>query len=206
MGHPNLIDRVKLQYYDPLEIGAVTAFTNLNCGNWAGRLEATADPALTMYYNRADLEARHLINDQISSFAIPQGYSIKLFSDDGFVESANSLVLDGQPWYDDAHTMSCINLNEYGWDDIVSSVAVYRTNRGAYAQGKWQAITSTESIHYKYHIGMSSSYAQHTQESMTYSMTEDMSMGVEFFGFGFETGISIGYEQGIINDTYSQLN
>ena len=59
--------------------------------------------------------------------------------------------------------MSCINLNDYGWDDMVSSVAVYRTNRGAYAQGRWQSITSTEDIEFKYHIGMSSTNAQDTK-------------------------------------------
>ena len=41
---------------------------------------------------------------------------------------------------------------------------------------------------------------------MTYSMTTDMSMGVEFLGIGFETSISTGYEKGIVNDTFSMLS
>ena len=205
MGHPNIIDRVKLQYYDPLEIGAVTAFTGDDCHGWAGRLDATADPALTSYYNRADLEARHLVNDQISSVAIPQGYSLKMYRDDGLVES-NSKVLNGEPWFDKEHTMKCINLKDHAWDDMVSSAAVYRTNGGAYAQGRWIPTTATEGIDIVYHVGMSSSNSQATKESMTYSLTADMSMGIEFYGFSASAGISKSYENSVVVDTKSEFN
>ena len=205
MGHANMIDRVKLQYYDPLEIGAVTAFTNLDCQNWAGRLDATADPTQTAYYNLADIEARHLQNDQISSVVIPQGYTLKLYKDDGYVES-NKLVLNGPIWADNDQAMSCINLTDYGWDDMVSSVAVYRTNFGAYAQGRWQSFTSTEAIDFTFHVGLSSTDSEATQESMSFSMSQDMSMGIEFEGIGSSTSISSSYESGIVSDTTSEFD
>ena len=179
-------------------------FTNLDCQNWAGRLEATADPELVMYYNTDDIQWRHVIDNQISSVAIPQGYSLKLYDADGFVES-NSQVLNGQPWHDSIHSMTCVNLNEIGWDDRVSSVAVYRTNHGAVAQGRWQSFTSTESVDFKYHIGMSSTDSRATKESMSYSMTQDMSMGMDFWGMSFSAGISNTYSSAIEVDTSSDF-
>ena len=135
-GHPNEMDKITLQYYDPIETGAVTAFTNLHCENWAGRLDAAEDPELIYYYNSKDLGERHLIDQQISSVAIPQGYTLKLYKFDGFVESEH-LTLNGEPWSDSIHTMKCVDLEDYDWDDHTSSAAVYRTNRGALAQGFW---------------------------------------------------------------------
>ena len=98
-----------------------------------------------------------------------------MYDSDGFVDSL-SQVLNGQPWHDNVQSMNCINLNEiggygYNWDDRISSLSVYRTNLGAFAQGRWQSFTSTESINFKYHIGMSSVDSNATTESMAYSMT-----------------------------------
>ena len=99
MGHLDSLDRIYMRYYDPADRGAVTAFTNLDCTNWGGALHAPVDPKLTAFYNKDDIQWRHLIDNQISSVAIPYGYSIVLYDHDGFIDS-NKLVLDGTPWFD----------------------------------------------------------------------------------------------------------
>ena len=199
IGHPNTLDKVKLQYYDPLEIGAVTAFMDSDCHNWAGRFDAAADPKETAYYNTDDIEKRHLKDDAISSVAIPQGYTVKLYNENGFDES-NKLVLNGPMWTDSEHSMSCINLVALGWNDMVSSIGVYRTNLGATAQGKWVGQTATESIDFTYHVGLSSSVSTAKKEGMSFSLIQDMSMGIEFEGEGVSTEISSMYATDIETD------
>ena len=83
-GIPNTLDKIKLQYYDPLEIGAVTIFDAYHCQGMNGRFDATADPKETAYYDWDDMQKRHIINDTVSSVAIPQGYTVKLYTAIGF--------------------------------------------------------------------------------------------------------------------------
>ena len=116
------------------------------------------------------------------------------------------MVLNGQQWFDSTHTMNCINLNDYGWDDRVSSLAVYRTELGAYAQGRWESFTTTEGIDFTYHLGMSSTDSHSTEESMSYSMSESMSAGIEFLGIGASTDISAAFETGIVVDTQEEFS
>lgn len=83
-----------------------------------------------------DIQWRHLIDNAISSVMIPSGYSLTLYDNDGFLDSIK-LVLDGYPWSDADEEMECINLSDHDWDDRATSVGVYRTNLGAFAQGRW---------------------------------------------------------------------
>ena len=84
-GMSNAIDRVKLQHYDPVEIGAVTIFGGCLCQGMSGRFDATADPKQTAYYNTDDMQKRHIQVDTVSSVMVPQGYTVKLYTDDGFL-------------------------------------------------------------------------------------------------------------------------
>lgn len=69
-----------MNYYDPAEQGAATAFVGAGCEDWAGRLDAAEDPASTAYYTMHDIaQSRHLPNDVMSSIAIPYGYSVALY-------------------------------------------------------------------------------------------------------------------------------
>ena len=83
MGDPNTLDKVKLQYYDPVEIGAFTAYSKVDCQGLSGRFDAAADPKETAYYNMDDMQKRHIQNDLIYSVMIPQGYTVKLYYSDG---------------------------------------------------------------------------------------------------------------------------
>ena len=89
-----------------------------------------------------DINYRHMADKEISSVIIPYGYTLVLFEKDGFIESSK-LELEGAPWHDGLQSTKCVNLDGYldleeeSWDDRVSSLAVYRTNRGAWAQGRW---------------------------------------------------------------------
>ena len=83
--HADKTNRVKLQYYDPLEIGAVTVFSAYDCQQQTGRFDAAADPRETAYYNTDDMQKRHIQVDTVSSVMVPQGYTVKLYTDDGFL-------------------------------------------------------------------------------------------------------------------------
>jgi len=81
-----------------------------------------------------------------------------------------------------------------------SSLGVYRTNLGATAQGKWVGDTATESVDFTYHIGLSSSVSDVKKESMSFSLSQDMSMGIEFEGEGVSFDISSTYATDIETD------
>ena len=53
---------------------------------------------------------------------------------------------------------------------------------------------------------MSSTNAAATKESMSYSMTQDMSMGFEFWGFSFSAGISNTYASALEVDTSREFS
>jgi len=56
-------------------------------------------------------------------------------------------------WTSNNHyKMECHNMPN-GWNDVVSSMEVYRTNNGSSAVGKWTGITATEIIDTTYNIG-----------------------------------------------------
>ena len=83
-GMSNAIDKIKLQHYDPVDIGAVTIFGGCLCEGMSGRFDATADPKQTAWYNLDDMQYRHIQVDTVSSVMVPQGYTVELYTDDGF--------------------------------------------------------------------------------------------------------------------------
>ena len=92
-------------------------------------------------------------------------------------------------WTDSEQAMKCITMPE-GWNDVVSSVAVYRNSQGFPAKGHWESYTATESIDFTYHLGLSYNESKYTKESIEASLKLDMHAGVEFEGLGFSADIS----------------
>lgn len=124
--------------------------------------EAPKDETEVAWYNKNYVDTV----GKISSVMVPYGYSLEMFDKEGFRDDDGSEVING-PYWDHNHRMKCINLWSLGegyrdWNDKIKSFKVYRTNFGKIAEGTWQAITTTESINYKYFVGMTS-----TKESST---------------------------------------
>ena len=161
MGKGDRLDVVKMRYYDPAERGAVTVFVDGDCKGTHGSFPAPAAEAQTAWINYDAIWERVVRESQISSVLIPYGYSLKMWAEDGFVDRDGAEVINGPYWATGEQQMVCINLWQLGdsyrnWNDRIRSFAVYRAGYGASAQGTWQAITTTESINYTYHVGMRS--------------------------------------------------
>lgn len=94
-GHNDNVDRLYLRKYDPTVQGAIVAFKDAGCKNNSGRFYSSTDfsPAS---YTKSMMDTRNIGNDEISSIMIPQGYSVRLFDNDGF--QGSSTTMDGQMW------------------------------------------------------------------------------------------------------------
>lgn len=97
-GHNDMTDRVRMRYYDAAERGAATLFRDNHCQHDTGRFYADPDPTQTAKYTKGQMEAHNMKNDKASSIMIPYGYSVKLWTDNGF--SGHSVVIHGEEWTD----------------------------------------------------------------------------------------------------------
>lgn len=59
---------------------------------------------------------------------MPQGYSVELFENDGF--TGRSKILHGGNWTSVDQQMQCQNLIGTDFDNVTSSLAVFRTELG----------------------------------------------------------------------------
>ena len=76
-----------------------------------------------------------------------------------------------------------------GWNDVVSSVAVYRNSQGFPAKGRWVSYTATETIEFTYHLGLKYDHTTSTKASVEASLDLDLHAGVEFEGVGLSADI-----------------
>ena len=141
---------------------------------------------------------------------VPYGYTAELYNQNGF-KGSDKLVVEGPMWTDSEQAMSCINVpsrwnDPNGWNDKISSIAVYRTNKGATAQGRWVGVTGTESIDFTYHMGLSSTESHSTKESIEAKLSLDMHAGIEFEGLGESVDISESLASKIEYDTTTVYN
>ena len=68
------------------------------------------------------------------------------------------------------------------WDNKVSSLIVYRTNQGGKAKGRWIGTTSTEFVKFTYNVGFSSTGTAEEKETEKWSLSYQMTTGIEFEG------------------------
>ena len=198
MGKGDRLDVVKMRYYDAAERGAVTVFVDGDCKGTHGRFEVPAAEAQTAWITYDAIWERVVRESQISSVLIPYGYSLKMWAKDGFVDRDGAEVINGPFWATGEQQMECINLWQLGdnyrnWNDRIRSFAVYRTGYGASAQGTWQAITTTESINYTYHVGMRSTKEDSRSEDVAYKMALDVKTGVDFGAYTYSAEVETSY-------------
>ena len=133
-GNNDKTDRIRMRYYDAAARGAATLFRDDHCQHEAGRFYANENPTRTAKYNKEQMQEHNMNNDAASSIRVPYGYSVKLWSDDGF--TGGSVVVDGEEWTDLHEEMECISLKDHTFrkdgknlniHDRVSSLEVFRT-------------------------------------------------------------------------------
>ena len=93
-----------------------------------------------------------------------------------------------------------------GWNDVVSSLKVFRTSHGQKAIGTWVAVTTqTEDIDITYHVGFTKTVTTETMENESYELQMQMSEGIEFEGFSESETITQSYSKSIMNDTKNEV-
>ena len=111
---------------------------------------------------------------------IPYGYSVTLYADGGFY--GDQTTLHGPMWNGNDHfRLQCLSMPDH-WNDIVSSLVVYRTNEGGKAKGRWIGTTSTELVKFTYNVGFSSTGTAEEKETEKWSLSYQMTTGIEFEG------------------------
>jgi len=84
-------------------------------------------------------------------------------------------------------------------------VAVYRTNGGSSANGKWIGITATEGVNFTYNIGFNSTKSVELKTSEEYKLSQEMNAGFSFLGVGVKSTVAESYTQTIVEDTLTSM-
>ena len=67
------------------------------------------------------------------------------------------------------------------WNNRTSSLKVFHTDGGYFAQGRWIRIASyNESFDFEFSVGFDSSYSIEYQETQEYTLSYQMKTGFEF--------------------------
>ena len=91
------------------------------------------------------------------------------------------------------------------WNDKMSSLIVYRTNQGGKARGRWIGMTSTESVDFTYNVGFSSTESHEEQEVEKWSLSYQMTTGIEFIGEKESQTMSEEYSGEVMTDTKTSM-
>ena len=203
-GHDNKVDRIIFKWYDPAVQGAVIVFKERDCRGDAGRFDADPDPRRPARYTRSMLEDLGSGGSEISSIMIPYGYSVTLYDDDA-LDGDRKTTLEGPKWNSNDHfKLQCLGMPD-GWDNKVSSLIVYRTNQGGKAKGRWLSATSTESFTFTYNVGFKSTVAAEEQETEKWSLSYQMTTGIEFEGITDSETMSESYSGQVMTDTKTSM-
>ena len=101
--------------------------------------------------------------------------------------------------------MTCQNMPS-GWNDRVSSLAIFRTTGGESAVGKWVGFTGTEQLDFTYHVGFDTTKSSEEQITEQYTLAYEMNTGINFeFESSSET-ISSSYSASIMTDAQSSMD
>lgn len=137
-----------------------------------------------------------MCNDCARSVKLPFGYSVRFYDDGSF--SGGQEVHDAGPFLDRTFSMNCINLG--GLSAKVSSLEVYRNTSLGDADGYWESITGTSDLTYSVNVGFTSSRTEKTSIENQYSLSYEMSSGMQLEVFSASETINTSYSLAIKND------
>ena len=150
---------MKLWPYDPITLGAVTLFTNERCSGHSGAFFSSAELYERQSYTLTNIEQLGFSNDKASSLAIPYGYAVDLYDDNGF--SSDPLYVEG-PFYEDRTLRhACHELSNF--NDRTTSLEVFKTAQLGIARGYWRSITQTETLKFTVRYGVHSKREESTK-------------------------------------------
>ena len=167
-------------------MGAVTMFKHSDCVGKSLRVYYNPNDPVGGQYNIEDLEALGMENDSISSIMVPKGYTAYLYDEGGFTGLMETI--EGQYIDDLTQELKCVDLPHA--NDSLSSL---RIGKGAPAIGRWQAITSTESQTYSFHVGINYEHSELTVNESQWHITAALELGVKSKIIDAKLTVSGGY-------------
>ena len=130
---------------------------------------------------------------------IPFGYSVDIYDGDGY--TGDYITVTGQ-YYTDTHmSPQCINIDATALENRDGSMVIYRTNQMGAAKGRWIGYTSTETINFIIHYGFETAHSAEETISQQYTMSYEMTTGIEFEGLTESETLALEYQSGIQIDT-----
>ena len=182
----NEITYMEMGPYEPSDVGAITLFEDPHCQGHATRVYwiPPTDENITIggYYNSWDLRVLGMSKETKSSIMVPKGYKVDLIKGWGLETEEGLVSLLGKYKNSRSQEMECRNLEELGINDKVNSLIITKSDN---AVGYWQAITSTESQEYKFHVGINTSSSESSASEIQDQLTFAAELGFEY---GFVSG------------------
>lgn len=93
---------------------------------------------------------------------------------------------------DDTLAMSCTNVYE-DFNDVTSSIEVYRNTFLGEANGYWTSLTGSTDFHYEITVGFSSTHKEATTTENQYQLSYEMTAGINFKIESFSESIKQSY-------------
>ena len=165
-------------------MGAVTLYGQHGCNGPSARLFWNPeDPEGGQYY-WSDLDKAGAANDTISAIQVPRGYVAILYHHDSFTSEFRRIR--GSYISEETQESHCINLTG-GTDNTMTSMKIIKDKA---AIGYWQAITSTESQLYSFHVGVNYENSEGTSTEIQHSITAGAELGIGFASASVEATYS----------------
>ena len=183
---------LRLWLYDPIELGAVTLFSNRGCSGYSSAFFASSELYERHFYPLNSLEQLGFKKKEASSVAIPYGYAVYLYDKYGFLNTP--LHIDGPFYEDNTLRHSCINLESF--NDYTVSLEVVKTAQLGKARSYWRSITQTETLNFNISYGVNYKRNESTKTTLQKAMSYEMRAGFFFFG----SKIDGKYSETIMND------
>ena len=165
-------------------------FRDSDCEDDMGRFYAKENAYEKAEYTKDEMELNNFCNNCASSIMVPFGYTVDLYQSDAFSGDLKTIV--GPVFNDDLLSLECINLD--GFNNEVTSLAVYKNTVMGSSIGYWVSITATESVTFHTHYGLSYSTSETTTRSAEYTLTYEMGSSIKFAkALGFEDEVTKTY-------------
>ena len=129
---------------------------------------------------------------------VPYGYTVELYDGDGFKNA--EFTVEGQMFADENLSSVCFDLVGH-FDDKTASLIIYRNTTIGPARGRWVGYTSTEQVDFTVHYGFETSHSESESSEQQFTLSYEMTSGIEFEGATEEETISRSYSSTIQKDT-----
>jgi len=133
-------------------------------------------------------------NDSMSAVMVPVGYTLVVYSDDGFQGSSDTY----EGMVNEVGTLACQPVKNYHYDQMSSLMVM----KSPYAKGHW-SLVATDSFWLEYTLGVTSTTSATVTTEMTDTLTKEMTTGITFKHSNMTDTLSKTHQESVMRSTTS---